>query len=200
MKGNEMDDATNLNPPAELRDLLAVTQTMGFGLSSDMLTGSLLRTMAASKPAGQVLELGTGAGAGACWLLDGMDAASRLHTVDIAEGNVAVAKQFLGNDKRVTFYIEDGGAAILRMKSYGMKFDLIFADTMPGKYTHLDDALALLKAGGLYVIDDLLPQPTWPEGHAEKVPALIAALEARKDLRITKLNWSTGLILATKIF
>ncbi len=99
-----MDDTTNLNPPAVLRDLLAVTQTMGFGLSSDALTGSLLRTLAASKPAGQLLELGTGTGAGACWLLDGMDAASRLHTVDVDEANVAVARQFLGNDKRITWW------------------------------------------------------------------------------------------------
>lgn len=194
-----MDDVLNLNPPAVLNNLLAVTQTLGFSLSSDMLTGSLLRTLAASKPAGQLLELGTGTGAGACWLLDGMDAAARLHTVDVDEVNVAVAKQFLGNDKRITFYLEDGAAAIQRMRSYGMKFDLIFADAMPGKYTHLDDALALLKIGGMYVIDDLLPQPTWPAGHAEKVPALIAALEARKDLRIAKLHWSTGIILATRI-
>lgn len=194
-----MDDTLNLNPPAALHDLLTVTQTMGFGLSSDMLTGSLLRTLAASKPAGQFLELGTGTGAGACWLLDGMDAASRLHTVDVDETHVAVAKQHLGHDKRITFYIEDGAVALKRMRSYGMKFDLIFADAMPGKYTHLDDALALLKLGGLYVIDDMLPQPAWPEGHAEKVPALLAALESRKDLRVTKLNWSTGLILATKV-
>jgi predicted O-methyltransferase YrrM len=195
-----MEDTQNMNPPAVLQDVLTVTQTLGFGLSSDMLTGSLLRTLAASKPAGQFLELGTGTGAGACWLLDGMDAASRLHTVDIDQTNVAVAKQHLGHDKRVTFYLEDGGAALQRMRSYGMKFDLIFADAMPGKYTQLDDALALLKLGGLYVIDDLLPQPTWPEGHAAKVPALIAALEGRKDLRITRLNWSTGLIIATRIF
>ncbi len=194
-----MDDTLNLNPPAALHDLLAVTQTMGFGLSSDLQTGSLLRTLAASKPAGQFLELGTGTGAGACWLLDGMDAASRLHTVDVSEENMATAKQHLGNDMRVTFYLEDGATALKRMRSYGMKFDLIFADAMPGKYSHLDDALALLKLGGFYVIDDLLPQPAWPEGHAEKVPALIASLESRKDLRITKLNWSTGLIVATKV-
>ena len=128
-----MDDNLNMNPPAALQDVLTVTQTMGFGLSSDMLTGSLLRTLAASKPAGQFLELGTGTGAGACWLLDGMDAASRLHTVDIDQTNVAVAKQHLGHDKRVTFYLEDAGAALQRMRSYGMKFDLIFADAMPGQ-------------------------------------------------------------------
>jgi len=32
------------------------------------------------------------------------------------------------------------------------------------KYTHLDDALALLKEGGLYVIDDMSPQANWPAG------------------------------------
>jgi predicted O-methyltransferase YrrM len=194
-----MNDAINMNPPAALHDLLIVTQTIGFDLSSDLLTGSLLRTLAASKPAGQLLELGTGTGAGACWLLDGMDAASRLHTVDINEAHVSVAKQHLGHDVRVTFYLEDGATALKRMRDYGMKFDMIFADSMPGKYTNLDDALALLKIGGIYVIDDLLPQPTWPEGHAAKVPALIHALENRKDLRITKLSWSTGLIIATKV-
>ncbi len=128
-----------------------------------------------------------------------MDAASRLHTVDSNAANVAVAKQHLGYDRRVTFYLEDGAVAIQRMRGDGMKFDLIFADAVPGKFTHLDETLALLKAGGVYVIDDLLPQPTWPEGHAPRVPALIAALESRKDLRITKLNWSTGLILATRV-
>lgn len=194
-----MDDLSSLHPPTALQDILTATQTLGFGLSSDRLTGALLRTLASSKPAGQVLELGTGTGAGACWLLDGMDAAARLHTVDVSAENVEVAKRYLGNDRRVTFYLEDGEAWLRRARSDGMKFDLIFADAMPGKYVALDDALALLKLGGLYVIDDLLPQPTWPEGHAEKVPALIAALEARKDLRVVRMAWSTGIAVAARI-
>lgn len=194
-----MDNDTRLHAPAALHDILIATQTLGFGLSSDVLTGSLLRTLAAGKPAGQVLELGTGTGAGACWLLDGMDAATRLHTVDVNAENVEIARRYLGHDRRVTFYVEDGEAWLRRARSDGMKFDLIFADAMPGKYVALDDALALLKLGGLYVIDDLLPQPTWPEGHAAKVPVLIAALEARRDLRLTKFDWSTGLIVATKV-
>ena len=195
-----MNDLANSKPPAVLSDLLIVTQTNGFTLSSDLLTGALLRTLVASKPAGQFLELGTGTGVGTCWLLDGMDAASRLHTVDVNEETVAIAKQFLDKDRRATFYIEDGEAWLKRARRDGMRFDLIFADAMPGKYLALDDALALLKIGGLYVIDDMLPQPNWPEGHAEKVPVLIEALEARKDLRVVKMAWSTGLIVATKIF
>jgi len=58
-------------------------------------------------------------------------------------------------------------------------FDLIYADAWPGKFTHLDRALSLLNRGGIYFIDDLLPQPNWPEGHAPRVPALIEDLERR---------------------
>jgi len=77
-------------------------------------------------------------------------------------------------------------------------FDFIFADTWPGKYHQLDETLALLKPGGLYVIDDMLPQANWPAGHDVKAAALIAILEQRTDLTITKLNWASGLIIATK--
>ncbi len=194
-----MNDLDIPKPPGALNDILIASNASGFTMSSDTLTGALLRTLVASKPAGQFLELGTGTGIGTCWLLDGMDAASRLHTTDVDEANVTVAKQFLGNDRRATFYLEDGEAWLRRVRKDGMKFDLIFADALPGKYVALDDALALLKIGGLYVIDDMLPQPNWPEGHAEKVPGLIEALEQRKDLRVAKLAWSTGIVIATRV-
>ncbi len=77
-------------------------------------------------------------------------------------------------------------------------FDLIFADTWAGKYTHLDEALALLKPGGLYVIDDMLAQPTWPEDHPPKVERLIADLESRSDLVLTKMNWGTGILVVVR--
>ena len=48
-----------------------------------------------------------------------------------------------------------------------------------GEFSHLDEALELLSVGGIYFIDDLLPQPNWPEGHAPKVPALIDAIERK---------------------
>jgi hypothetical protein len=67
-----------------------------------------------------------------------------------------------------------------------------------GKYDHLDDALCLVKPGGLYIIDDLLPQPSWPDGHAAKVTALLSDLTQRADLLLTKLSWASGLIVATK--
>ena len=58
--------------------------------------------------------------------------------------------------------------------------------------------LAASKSGVLSVVDDLLPQPNWPDGHALRVAGLIQNLENRADLRLTKLDWSTGLIRAVK--
>ena len=194
-----MNDATNLNPPSALHFIEEATQAIGFTMMSDHLTGSLLRTLAASKPAGNFLELGTGTGVATAWILDGMDSNSKLLTVDYDEAALAVAKRFLENDARLRFYASDGEKFIEGLISSGQKFDFIFADTWAGKYTYFDEALSLLKTGGLYVIDDLLPHPNWPEDHLPKVTNLIKTLEQNQKFQVTKLNWSTGLIIAVKI-
>ena len=80
----------------------------------------------------------------------------------------------------------------------GNKFDLIFADAWPGKYSELDEILEFLTVGGIYIIDDMLAQPNWPKGHDDLVNELIEKLENRDDLQLTKLNWSTGIIIAVK--
>jgi predicted O-methyltransferase YrrM len=183
--------------PAALTAIEAETTRLGFTMPSDRPTGSLLRTLAASKPGGRLLELGTGTGLGTAWLLDGMDAAATLLSVDIEEDNAAVARRHLGDDSRLTIHLGDGAAFIASLR--GQLFDLIFADTWPGKYDHLDETLALLSPGGLYVIDDMLPQPNWPAGHEERVADLIEALETRPDLQIVKLHWSSGIFIACKV-
>ena len=78
------------------------------------------------------------------------------------------------------------------------RFDLIFADTWPGKYRLLDETLALLNPGGLYVIDDMLPQPNWPDGHAANAEALVERLGRLPAFVTTKISWASGLIVATK--
>src|ERR1700754_693833 len=77
------------------------TQAAGFTMASDALTGSLLRTLAASKPSGRFLELGTGTGLSASWILDGMDADSILISIDNDDKFLAIAEQFLGTDNRL---------------------------------------------------------------------------------------------------
>lgn len=185
------------SPPSALAAIERDTQAIGFTMASDVWTGSLLRTLAATKPGGSLLELGTGTGLATSWLLDGMDANSTLLSVDNDQAVVSVARRHLG-DRRVTFAVDDGAACIVALATEHRTFDLVFADTWPGKYTHLDEALQLVKAGGLYVVDDMLPQPNWPEDHAPKAARLVAVLGSRPDFHVSTLNWSTGVILAAK--
>jgi predicted O-methyltransferase YrrM len=77
-------------------------------------------------------------------------------------------------------------------------FDLIFADAWPGKYDGLDEALALLAPGGLYIGDDMLPQANWPPGHQARVDGLLAALAADARLAVQALDWGTGFVIAAR--
>ena len=97
----------------------------------------------------------------------------------------------------MTFIVEDAAAFLERMK--GSQFDLIFADSWSGKFDHLEEALTILRPGGLYVIDDLLPQPNWPDGHAPKVPRLIDTLESDLRLKVSRMSWSSGILVATRL-
>jgi predicted O-methyltransferase YrrM len=192
-----MNDTENIKLPLRLPQIMSETARLNFTMASDLLTGCLLRALSATKPAGNLLELGTGTGVATAWMLDGMDAEARLISFEIDEAVLETAKKSLGDDLRVTFIHADGGEWLRRAEPD--QFDLIFADSWPGKYTHLDEALRLLKRGGLYVVDDMLPQPNWPDGHAQQADELISVLENRGDLAITKLNWSTGVIIGTKV-
>ncbi len=69
---------------------------------------------------------------------------------------------------------------------------------MPGKYEALEDALAVVKPGGFYIIDDLLPQPNWPEGHAEKVPALLDRLANDNRFFIAPMAWASGVVVVVR--
>ena len=191
-----MNDQEKLDPPKEVPQIEVETKKMGFEMASEHQTGCLLRTLASTKPSGRFLELGTGTGLSAAWILGGMDDSSRLLSVDNDENVVSIAKRNLGHDPRVSFFAEDGSAFLERLS--GETFDLIFADTWPGKIWDLDVALNLLADGGIYIVDDMCHRPHWPEGHLPKIQKLIQTLEERNDLLNTKLDWSTGIMIITK--
>jgi predicted O-methyltransferase YrrM len=172
------------------------TIASGFTMASDVMTCSLLRTLAASKPSGRFLELGTGTGLSTSWILDGMDAESSLISIDNDDKFLTVAKKFLGDDKRLEFISIDGADWVTNNSN--LKFDYIFADTWHGKYLLLDEVLAMLNTGGLYIIDDMLPQPNWPDGHHEKASRLLQYLDSRGDLILTRQVWATGIVIAVK--
>jgi predicted O-methyltransferase YrrM len=191
-----MVDSIFSDIPVQYDNIVQATKAMEFNMASDLQTGSLLKTLVASKPSGRILELGTGTGLATSWIVDGMDKGTKLLTIENNELLLDIARKAL-RDARVEFVLADGYEWIRNYQ--GDKFDLIFADAMPGKYELFEETIGLAKQGGFYIIDDMLPQPNWPEGHAGKVKRFIEELEKRKDVTLTKLNWSTGIIIVTKL-
>ncbi len=181
--------------PAPHPRIVAASAEIGFSMNADVLTASLLRTLARAKPGGMFLELGTGTGLSTAWLLDGIDKRSTLISVDNDPVCQNVARKYLAGDKRLRLICQDGEEWI---RANAETFDFIFADTWAGKYTLLNETLAMLKPGGLYIVDDMLPQPNWPDGHLAKVDRLIRQLEAHTDLTTTKMAWSTGVVVVAK--
>jgi len=194
-----MNDKHILTIPDTVEKIETETKKLGFEMSSDYQTGSLLRTLASTKPSAKILELGTGTGLSAAWMLDEMDSSSHLISVDNDPEAVEVAQKILGQDLRTEFHVRDG-AEFLRDLN-GKKFDLIFADTWPGKVTELDLALDLLADGGIYIVDDMSHQAHWDEldwDHNKIINEVIQALESKEGYILTKLCWSTGIILVSK--
>lgn len=191
-----MIDSNIQDKPAIHQKIEQKSEEIGFTMPSDLYIGTLLKTLVSSKPKGSFLELGTGIGLSLSWMVDGMDAESKLISVDNDPKLISIVKDYFESDKRVQLCCEDGSEWI---KNYtGENFDLVFADAWPGKYSEIDEVLDLVKVGGFYVIDDMTAQPNWPEGHEDNVARLLVYLENRKDFTLTKLNWSTGLVLAVR--
>jgi predicted O-methyltransferase YrrM len=189
------NDNTTAAPPA-WREIDARSRALGFDMPSEPDTGAMLRLLAASKPGGRLLELGTGTGLATAWLLAGMGQGASLISVDSDPAVQAVAREALDADPRVTFVVADGLEQIGAQSP--ASFDLIFADAWPGKYEGLDETLALLAPGGLYVIDDMVRQPNWPEDHQPRVDALATRLKSHSDLATVALDWASGLVIAAR--
>jgi predicted O-methyltransferase YrrM len=193
-----MNQLDKFDIPEVLPKLQEKCKEIRFSMPSDIYIGTLLKSLVASKPNGNILELGTGISLSLAWMIEGLDEDSKLVSLDCDPKLIQIAIEFFGKDNRVDLVCADGSVWILNYTA--KKFDLIFADAWPGKFSELEETLDLVKVGGFYVVDDMNFQPNWPEGHNEKVQNLIETLEARDDFSVTKMNWSTGIVLCKQQF
>jgi predicted O-methyltransferase YrrM len=192
-----MFDKSFISPPEHLHMIKARTEELKFKMASEDRIGALLQVLAASKPGGKMLELGTGTGIGTAWLLSGMDETATLVSIETDPILQDVACEILGPDRRLRLLIQDG-ATFLR-KQPKQSFDLVFADAMPGKFESLDDALDVVAPGGFYIIDDLLPQANWPTGHGAKVDKLLHRLSADPRFAMLPMTWASGVSVLTRL-
>jgi predicted O-methyltransferase YrrM len=180
--------------PSLVNKCQAVADHNKFPLSSDLRTGALLRTLAASKPGGRILEIGSGVGVGAAWMLAGMDETARLVTVELREQIARVCRLLLSVDSRAEVVTAD---ATQWLEQYpGPAFDLVFVDTTITKFERRDLLLRHMRAGALLVADDLLPQETWADTHPPRVARLRRDIFDEPDLVPTLLDWASGLLVA----
>lgn len=182
--------------PPNLMEIEEQTRKLGFDMGSERETGLFLRFLASLKPRGSFLEIGTGTGIGAAWLLDGMCGDSKLVSVDMDEEAMKIAKNFLDSDERVNFITGDGLEFLKTQKD--KTFDFIFADTYPGKFVYLEETLNLLKPNGLYIVDDMRPQEDWPEDWFPVAAKGLEDLKKVKSLKRASFDYASGLIAFIK--
>lgn len=138
----------------------SLADTLGFHRCCSEETGRLLRTLAAGRPGGRLLELGTGVGVGAAWMLSGMNETAHLLTVENDETRANTAWELLRGEARVTTLYGDWQDTL----EHG-PFDLIFNDCAPAKreMAHLNRLVNALNPGGMLVMDHFSPPAYLPE-------------------------------------
>jgi len=170
----------------------------------DAVTGSLLRLLAATGGAKAVVELGTGAGVSALWLLRGMRPDGVLTTVDPETEHQRLAKQSLieaGFGSGRVRLIAGRALEVLPRLSDGA-YDLVFCDALRSEYSdYLAAALRLLRPGGLVVFAGALGDGRVADPSArdsETVALRELARRVREEERLTPalLPVGSGLLAA----
>jgi predicted O-methyltransferase YrrM len=147
--------------------------------------GATLCFLAATIGARAVVEVGTGTGVSGLWLLRGMAADGVLTSIDVDPENQRAA--------RSAFLAAGYGPSRLRLiNGMGLEvlprltdaaYDLVFVDALPVEYPrHLDEAVRLLRPGGLVVLDDVLRGGRIGDATASD-PATVAVREVARQVR-----------------
>ena len=170
----------------------------------DPVTGSLLRLLAATSAAKAVVELGTGAGVSALWLLRGMVPDGVLTTVDPETEHQRLAKQSLteaGYGSGRVRLIAGEALNVLPRLSDGA-YDLLFCDAVRSENVdYLEAALRLLRPGGLVVFAGALAggrvaDPAARDGEAVALRELTKAVRESERLTPALLPVGPGLLAA----
>ncbi len=164
----------NRGSTAVLDDIAHANESRGLPLV-DAEVGALLRVLATSVGAKQILEIGTAIGYSGIWLAGALPPGGMLFTIDINEGRAKEARKNFaraGLEDRVSVLVGD---AKLKLAKVSGPFDLIFQDGDKLQYSPLLDRLvALLRPGGLLVTDNVL----WD---GEVVPDFVANPQNNRD-------------------
>jgi predicted O-methyltransferase YrrM len=169
-------------------DLLRAARDRATALGSTPIRaagGAALCFLAATIGARAVVEVGTGTGVSGLWLLRGMADDGVLTSIDVDPESQRAAR---------TAFVDAGyGPARLRLiNGMGLEvlprlrdgaYDLVFVDAQPVEYPHhLEEAIRLLRPGGVVVLDDVLRVGRVGDA-APDDPATLAVREVAQQVR-----------------
>jgi predicted O-methyltransferase YrrM len=185
------------NVPRHVAGAKRRAKDLRFESSCQDEVGRLLSVLAAGvRDGGRILEIGTGAGVGLAWIVTGLRGRHDVEVISI-EGDRRLAASVAELDwpSNVNLVIGDACELIAQMQ----RFDLVFADAAPAKYGDLEVLLGTLRPGGTLVVDDLCAAPGSGSAELEERDRLRMALMHHCDLQTVDLDWSTRVVIATKV-
>jgi len=159
--------------------------------------GAVLRFLAASIGARNVVEIGTGGGTSAIWLLRGMPG-GQITSIDAEAEHQRLAKLSLAEAGFSTsqFRLITGPALELLPRLTDAAYDLVFADAAKSEYVdYLREAIRLLRPGGVVAFDNALwhgrvPDPSIRDGETLAVRELLKTV--RDDERLIPMLLPSG--------
>lgn len=194
------EDAIKAAARARGLELGAIDVTQG--------TGAYLRHLAHQLSAQSVVEIGTGSGVGALWLLEGMMASGTLTSIDDEMEHTNIAKMALAEADiaQPRFRLITNSVMDVMTKLTDRAYDLVVFRHNPEDLSFaISEAHRVLRSGGVFVIDNFFGGSK-VQDPAQRDPKTIALREAGKLIKADTDSWVTtliptgdGLLLATKL-
>jgi predicted O-methyltransferase YrrM len=170
------------------------------------VTGGLLEVLAACTGALRAVEVGTAIGVSTLHLARG---GAHVTSFEVDPERHEAAGEYLrraGLGDRVDLRLQDATEGLAELEPGG--FDLGFIDGPKDRYGgHLDQVVALLRPGGLLLVDNVLmsgavatqePTGPWSAEHIAAMREFSERLRGRDDLRATFTPVGDGVALAVR--
>ena len=171
-------------------------------------TGAYLRQLAHQLKAQSVVEIGTGSGVGALWLLEGMLSSGTLTSIDDEMEHSSIARIALSEADiaQPRFRLITNSVMDVMTKLADRAYDLVVFRHNPEDLSFaISEAHRILRSGGVFAIDNFFGGGKVPDP-AQRDPKTVALRDAGKSIKNDTDSWVTslapigdGLLLATKL-